>query len=174
MKLSTWAIHPGLVSAKVPPSPLLDALSTPVGTESCTTRRIQLRRWIWPLFSMYLERAGEEDKKMTDSWKADADGILIFTGLFSAAVATLVAVSVQDLRPSSQDISAFYLASIYQLLADANGSRIFLPPRCLIHPSPSLHQAMPSGSTRSGSSAWLLVLRALFWQRHCSSGRVGT
>ena len=31
-----------------------------------------------PLFSMYLERAGEEDKKMTDSWKADADGILIF------------------------------------------------------------------------------------------------
>jgi len=27
---------------------------------------------------MYLERAAEEDKKMTDSWKADADGILIF------------------------------------------------------------------------------------------------
>ena len=27
---------------------------------------------------MYLERAGEEDKKMTDTWKADADGILIF------------------------------------------------------------------------------------------------
>jgi hypothetical protein len=30
---------------------------------------------------MYLERAGEEDKKMTDSWKADADGILIFVSL---------------------------------------------------------------------------------------------
>ena len=27
---------------------------------------------------MYLERAGEEDRKMTDTWKADADGILIF------------------------------------------------------------------------------------------------
>ena len=27
---------------------------------------------------MYLEMAGEEDKKMVENWKADADGILIF------------------------------------------------------------------------------------------------
>ena len=56
---------------------------------------------------MYLEMATEEDKKMVESWKADADGILIFvrfylltwcfiptqssyTGLFSAAVASLI------------------------------------------------------------------------------------
>ena len=31
-----------------------------------------------PLFSMYLDLAGEEDEKMTESWKGDADGILIF------------------------------------------------------------------------------------------------
>jgi hypothetical protein len=31
-----------------------------------------------PLFSMYLERAEEYDQKMTDRWKADADGILVF------------------------------------------------------------------------------------------------
>jgi hypothetical protein len=31
-----------------------------------------------PIFSMYLEMATEEDKKMADSWKDDADGILIF------------------------------------------------------------------------------------------------
>ena len=30
---------------------------------------------------MYLGMAEEEDKKMTESWKADADGILIFVGL---------------------------------------------------------------------------------------------
>jgi len=47
------------------------------------------------------------------------------TGLFSAAVAAFVAVSVQDLKPSSQDISAFYLANIYQIL---NGSQIVIPP----------------------------------------------
>ena len=30
---------------------------------------------------MYLERAEEEDKKMVENWKADADGILIFVRL---------------------------------------------------------------------------------------------
>jgi hypothetical protein len=34
-----------------------------------------------PIFSMYLEMAGEEDKKMVEGWKADADGILIFVRL---------------------------------------------------------------------------------------------
>jgi len=30
---------------------------------------------------MYLEMATEEDKKMAENWKADADGILIFVRL---------------------------------------------------------------------------------------------
>ena len=30
---------------------------------------------------MYLEMAEADDKKMAESWKADADGILIFVGL---------------------------------------------------------------------------------------------
>jgi hypothetical protein len=34
-----------------------------------------------PIFSMYLERAKEEDEKMAENWKADADGILIFVRL---------------------------------------------------------------------------------------------
>ena len=32
----------------------------------------------WPIFSQYLEMAKEEDERMTDNWKADADGIIIF------------------------------------------------------------------------------------------------
>ena len=36
-----------------------------------------------PLFTMYLEMAGEEDKKVADSWKADADGILVFVSLIT-------------------------------------------------------------------------------------------
>ena len=31
-----------------------------------------------PIFSLYLEMAAEEDKKMAENWKDDADGILIF------------------------------------------------------------------------------------------------
>ena len=34
-----------------------------------------------PIFSMYLEMAEEEDKKMAESWKADAEGILVFVHL---------------------------------------------------------------------------------------------
>ena len=33
------------------------------------------------IFSMYLEMATEEDKKLVEDWKADADGILIFVRL---------------------------------------------------------------------------------------------
>ncbi|KAI0250418.1 hypothetical protein BJV78DRAFT_559246 [Lactifluus subvellereus] len=75
-----------------------------------------------PLFHMYREMAEEQDNKMTERWQKDAEGIIIFTGLFSAAVAALVAVTVGDLKPNSQDTSAFYIEKIYQLqvLADSN------------------------------------------------------
>ena len=90
---------------------------------------------------MYLEMAEEEDKKLAESWKADAEGILVFvrlcpfvpcitstnrpqTGLFSAAVASLITVSIQGLQQKPQDTSNFYLANIYQLLADPNRPNI--------------------------------------------------
>jgi len=86
---------------------------------------------------MYLQTAEEQDKKLAEHWQANADGILIFvrlrplilffalthrpkTGLFSAAVASLLSVSIQDIRPSSQDTSNFYLANIYQTIAAPN------------------------------------------------------
>ncbi|KAN0139122.1 hypothetical protein V8E53_003124 [Lactarius tabidus] len=68
--------------------------------------------------------AEEEDTKMAESWKADADSILVFTGLFSASVALLLSVSIQDIRPSAQDTSNFYLANIYQVLANPNRSNV--------------------------------------------------
>ncbi|KAF8268152.1 hypothetical protein EI94DRAFT_1728564 [Lactarius quietus] len=71
---------------------------------------------------MYMEMATEEDKKMAEGWKAGADGILIFTGLFSAAVATLISVSIQDIRQDPQDTSNFYLSNIYRSMADPNTS----------------------------------------------------
>ncbi|KAN0137466.1 hypothetical protein V8E53_004911 [Lactarius tabidus] len=78
-----------------------------------------------PVFSMYMEMAEEEDKKMAESWKADAEGILVFTGLFSAAVASLISVSIQDIQQNPQDTSNFYLANIYQAtIADPTRSNI--------------------------------------------------
>jgi hypothetical protein len=78
-----------------------------------------------PLFFMYQKMTEEEDNKVAEVWQKVADGIIIFvsplafftslhtprkihsTGLFSAAVAALAAVSVVDLQPNSQDTSAF-------------------------------------------------------------------
>ncbi|KAI0246556.1 hypothetical protein BJV78DRAFT_1096599, partial [Lactifluus subvellereus] len=74
---------------------------------------------------MYLDMASKEDKDMAERWNGNADGIILFTGLFSAAVAALITVSIQDLRPSSQD--TFYLANIYKVLADTNGSQVSIP-----------------------------------------------
>jgi Family of unknown function (DUF6535) len=47
--------------------------------------------------------------------------------LFSAAVAVLLGVSVVDLKPNPQDTTVFYLANIYQVLADANISLSSIP-----------------------------------------------
>ncbi|KAI0246412.1 hypothetical protein BJV78DRAFT_1135221, partial [Lactifluus subvellereus] len=73
--------------------------------------------------------ADEEDNKMAERWQKDADGILIFTGLFSAAVAALLAVTVLDLKQNPQDTSAFYLEQIYQfqVLANSNVPRPSTP-----------------------------------------------
>ncbi|KAI0258398.1 hypothetical protein BC834DRAFT_835695, partial [Gloeopeniophorella convolvens] len=80
-----------------------------------------------PLFSMYLERAEEEDRRMVENWKGDADGILVFTGLFSASVATFLGNTYQGLQLNSQDASAFYLSRIYQQSASDNGSQVSIP-----------------------------------------------
>ncbi|KAF8267419.1 hypothetical protein EI94DRAFT_1786428 [Lactarius quietus] len=78
-------------------------------------------------FTMYTEMAGEDDKKMAERWQKDADGILVFTGLFSAAVAALIAISIQALQSNPQDTTAFYVALIYQLLAEGKGQTVTLP-----------------------------------------------
>ena len=79
-----------------------------------------------PLFTMYL--AEEGDSKRVEQWQKDSEGTIIFvrpkrffrlvvpTDLFSAAVvAALIFASIQDLRPNSQDTSAFYFEKRYQL-----------------------------------------------------------
>ncbi|KAH9971346.1 hypothetical protein BGW80DRAFT_1253369 [Lactifluus volemus] len=118
-----------------------------------------------PIFNMYVKMAEEEDKKMTDRWQKDADGILIFAGLFSAAVAALVAVSIQDLKPNPQDTSAFYLKNILQLLANPNVSHASILATSIEPPPFS-----PPTTAIWVNTLWLLslvsVLHVLFWQ-HC-------
>ena len=89
------------------------------------------------LFSMYLSRAENYDKEIAESWKADADGILIFvrpafrfiscalqlnvgqTGLFSAIVAAFVIGGLSNLQPDTGTSSVDLLSQISQQLAAA-------------------------------------------------------
>ena len=47
---------------------------------------------------MYLEMATEEDIKMVENWKADADGILIFVRLLSILIGCLTANSIFNIQ----------------------------------------------------------------------------
>ncbi|KAI0267777.1 hypothetical protein BC834DRAFT_58233 [Gloeopeniophorella convolvens] len=100
------------------------------------------------LFSMYLERAEEEDRRMVESWKGDAEGILVFTGLFSAAVATFLGNTYQSLQLNSQDASAFYLAHLYQRTVAENGTQVSIPSTLLD----------PSSFSPPTSSVWVNTL----------------
>ncbi|KAI9507188.1 hypothetical protein F5148DRAFT_146104 [Russula earlei] len=80
-----------------------------------------------PFFTIYSKTVEEEDNKTVERWQKEAEGMIIFNGLFSAVVAALVVVSLQDLRPNSQDRAAFYLEKMYELQLDTNGSRPSTP-----------------------------------------------
>ena len=102
---------------------------------------------------MYCKVAQEDDNKITERCQKDTDGTLVFvsprvdsdptvrvnwriqTGLFAATVGTLLTISIPDLKPNSQDTSAFYLENIYQLLANPNASNATIPSTLIKAPS---------------------------------------
>jgi hypothetical protein len=94
------------------------------------------------LWSMYLTEAEKQDAEVTESWKGDTDGILVFvspspvplvhihrlkrmlkTGLFSATVAAFIIESYQNLSPDSSDTTNALLTQISQQLVNiSNGT----------------------------------------------------
>ncbi|KAI0249923.1 hypothetical protein BJV78DRAFT_1114486, partial [Lactifluus subvellereus] len=103
------------------------------------------------LFQTYLDMAVKEDNSLAKHWNEGADGIIIFTGLFSAAVATLLTVSTLDLQQNPADVSAFYLAKIYQL---QNGSQDSIPSTL----SPPSSKFSPSNHVVLVNILWFLSL----------------
>jgi Family of unknown function (DUF6535) len=88
----------------------------------------------------------EKDNKKAEFFHAYSDVIVIFVriplillaanikpisqmGLFLAVIAAILAVTIQDLKPDTQEKSAFYLEKLYELqfLGDSNGSRPSTP-----------------------------------------------
>ncbi|KAH9056367.1 hypothetical protein EDB87DRAFT_1238862 [Lactarius vividus] len=75
------------------------------------------------LWSMYLTEAEKQDQEVTESWKGDTDGILVFTGLFSATVAAFIIESYKTLSPDSGNTTNALLTQISaQLVNISNGT----------------------------------------------------
>ncbi|KAI0064344.1 hypothetical protein BV25DRAFT_311492 [Artomyces pyxidatus] len=76
------------------------------------------------LWSVYLSVADNFDRAMAENWKGDMDGILIFTGLFSASVSAFVIESYKGLQP---DPTFLLLAQISQQLSGGLNTSAQLP-----------------------------------------------
>ncbi|KAH8989262.1 hypothetical protein EDB92DRAFT_1799713, partial [Lactarius akahatsu] len=90
-------------------------------------------------FSLYLSYAEKHDKEQTDSWKAGADGILVFTGLFAAALATFVIDSYKSLLPDTGSNTVAILTQISQQLSNGSqtSAQAYVAPSSPFQPSTS-------------------------------------
>ncbi|KAI0245374.1 hypothetical protein BJV78DRAFT_412285 [Lactifluus subvellereus] len=105
----------------------LNAPLNPPLTNQNLEKRPEFAEGSGPLFLMYRKMTEEEDKKMVERWQKDAEGIIIFTGLLSAAVAAVLAMTVGSLDPSFQDGSVLILQNIYLLLVKNFNANETLP-----------------------------------------------
>ncbi|KAF8492533.1 hypothetical protein F5888DRAFT_1637003 [Russula emetica] len=80
------------------------------------------------IWGLYLSQAEKFDREHSESWTANTDGVLVFTGLFSAVVATFLVVSYPSLQPNPTDTTNQLLTQISQQLSNGTGSSQPLPP----------------------------------------------
>ncbi|KAI0052101.1 hypothetical protein FA95DRAFT_54530 [Auriscalpium vulgare] len=102
------------------------------------------------LWSVYLSIADKQDAALVETWRGDADGTLIFTGLFSATVAAFIIESYKNLSPDSNDTAVVLLGQILQQLASNGTAQPVLPP-----PNSTFHA--PSSAVRV-NVLWFLSL----------------
>ncbi len=115
---------------------------------------------------MYLEEVKEDDKRITDAWKEDANGILVFvsptlplfmfismtsykTGLFSATVGAFIIEFYKKMSPDSGGQTVALLGQISQQLANFPNGTIS---------STANQPSRPSTSMIWVSAMWLISL----------------
>ncbi|KAJ7192358.1 hypothetical protein GGX14DRAFT_480223 [Mycena pura] len=68
-------------------------------------------------WSVYLSEADRYDSALVESWRADMEGILIFSGLFSASLTAFLIESYKKLVPDAGDMTVILLSQISQQLS---------------------------------------------------------
>ncbi|KAJ7113610.1 hypothetical protein C8R44DRAFT_533062, partial [Mycena epipterygia] len=90
-------------------------------------------------WSIYIDEAKRYDTALVESWKADMEGMLIFSGLFSASLTAFLIESYRALQPDSGDTTVQILAQISKQLMAMSNNAPFTPPE-----SPSFQPTLPS------------------------------
>ncbi|KAI0309937.1 hypothetical protein OF83DRAFT_1071271, partial [Amylostereum chailletii] len=68
------------------------------------------------VWSSYLGYANKIDRDRVETWKGEMDGILIFSGLFSAVVTTFIVETYKLLQPDNTQVSADLLVRVVAAL----------------------------------------------------------
>ncbi|KAF7333288.1 hypothetical protein MSAN_02423500 [Mycena sanguinolenta] len=80
-------------------------------------------------WAVYIAEAERYDSALMESWKADMDGMLIFSGLFSASLTAFIIESYKNLVPDTGDMTVSLLSQISdQLSSQSNGSHFTVSP----------------------------------------------
>ncbi|KAJ7614832.1 hypothetical protein FB45DRAFT_1064488 [Roridomyces roridus] len=75
------------------------------------------------IWSIYVGEAERYDAALVESWKADMEGMLIFSGLFSASLTAFLIESYKTLQPDSGDLTVAALSQVsHQLAAISTGA----------------------------------------------------
>ncbi|KAJ7076050.1 hypothetical protein C8R43DRAFT_910682, partial [Mycena crocata] len=82
-------------------------------------------------WAIYINEADRYDTALVESWKADMEGMLIFSGLFSASLTAFLIESYRKLQPDSGDMTIQLLAQISQQLVAIANSTVFAPPEAV-------------------------------------------
>ncbi|KAI9449820.1 hypothetical protein BJY52DRAFT_1359340, partial [Lactarius psammicola] len=105
------------------------------------------------ILSLYAARARHLDDETVEHWRRGADGILVFTGVFSSTVATFIAMSYPNLQQDPNVTTQSLLAQISQQLSSAttNGTSPAPSP-------PTQSSFSPSAPVVFVNSVWFLSL----------------
>ncbi|KAH9172703.1 hypothetical protein EDB89DRAFT_1807406, partial [Lactarius sanguifluus] len=94
------------------------------------------------MWTLSLSQFEKYDREIIDRWKSDTDGVLVFTGLFSATVAAFVIESYKRLSVDSGDQTVTLLTQMsQQLVGISNGTILPTPPPLSTSP-PNLPSAV--------------------------------
>ncbi|KAF7341588.1 hypothetical protein MSAN_02055900 [Mycena sanguinolenta] len=130
-----WALGRRTSTSKTVPEPAVSQPEKP-DPEEVYYSNAENEEACTKIWSIYVGEAERYDAALVESWKADMEGMLIFSGLFSASLTAFLIESYKVLQPDSGDLTVAGITLLsHQLAAIASNTTFVLPPSPTFTPS---------------------------------------